>query len=211
MAVAAENSPGVGEPADKRARICESDEEDRLYMAAALDMARQALEAGEVPVGCVIVHAGQVIAQGRNETNAARNATRHAELVAVDRLIEEHCQGKVAAAMELLASATLYVTVEPCIMCAAALRLLYLPRVVFGCRNERFGGCGTVASVHDFPTPPVGTDRLGVCGTGFAAQSGVCPAEAIQLLRDFYEQENPNAPVPRPKASRAALPLTSGL
>ena len=86
------------------------------YMRLALEEARRALRVGEVPVGCVFVREGKIIAAGHNKTNATCNATRHAELVAYDK-------GFVAAGKntKYLENSTLYVTVEPCIMCAAAL------------------------------------------------------------------------------------------
>jgi tRNA-specific adenosine deaminase 2 len=101
---------------------------------------------GEVPVGCVIVHRGNIIAHGRNATNASLNATRHAEIEAIDRIVGEH---GAAGALELLRECVLYVTVEPCVMCAAALRIVGLQSVVYGCGNERFGGCGSVLSIHE--------------------------------------------------------------
>jgi tRNA-specific adenosine deaminase 2 len=67
---------------------------------------------------------------------------------AIDKLADV-CHGDMDAVRAVLAEATLYVTVEPCIMCAAALRLFGLPLAVFGCRNDRFGGCGTVEHIHD--------------------------------------------------------------
>lgn len=101
--------------------------------------------------------------------------------------------GDVAKAATLLRNSTLYVTVEPCIMCAGALRLMEIPKVVYGARNDRFGGCGSVCAVHQCSTTP---------GKPFEAAAGVREEEAILLLRRFYTQENPNAPVPRRKEQR---------
>ena len=110
-------------------------------MRLALAEGRRALGEREVPVGCVLVSGGAVLAAGANRTNAEMNATRHAELVAADVVLRRLGRAEGAAA---LAGCELFVTVEPCIMCASALQQLGVRRVVFGCRNDRFGGCGTV-------------------------------------------------------------------
>lgn len=109
--------------------------------------ATEALEKGEVPVGCIMVYKNQVIGTGRNEVNETKNATRHAELVAVDQ-VKLWCEEQCLSFEEVLRECCLYVTVEPCIMCAAALRYLSVPKVVFGCANERFGGCGSILNIH---------------------------------------------------------------
>ncbi|CAD6906210.1 unnamed protein product, partial [Tilletia caries] len=89
---------------------------------------------------------------------------------------------------------TLYVTIEPCIMCGAALREIGIRRVVFGAGNERFGGNGSVLALHDDPalvnSPP------------YRSEGGYYREEAIMLLRKFYMTENTNAPVPKTKARR---------
>ena len=112
------------------------------YMRLALAQAAAALDADEVPVGCVFVDpaTGAVLQTGHNLTSAACNATQHAEVVAIDGMFNE---GRVDA----LRGSVLFVTVEPCIMCAAALGLVGISRAVFGCRNDKFGGCGTVLDV----------------------------------------------------------------
>uniref|UniRef100_A0A8C9G280 CMP/dCMP-type deaminase domain-containing protein n=1 Tax=Pavo cristatus TaxID=9049 RepID=A0A8C9G280_PAVCR len=85
--------------------------------------AQEALEAGEVPVGCLLVYDGAAIGKGRNEVNETKNATRHAEMVAIDQVLE-WCQQHKKDHEEVFSHSVLYVTVEPCIMCAAALRLM---------------------------------------------------------------------------------------
>ena len=100
-----------------------------------------------------------------------------------------------------LSQCELYVTVEPCIMCASALRQLSIHRVVFGCVNDKFGGCGGVLRVH--------TDDLGRLEPSensqlrpLPARGGVREAEAVSLLRLFYSQENQGAPVPQKRTRR---------
>ncbi|KAF4687934.1 tRNA(adenine34) deaminase, partial [Perkinsus olseni] len=114
--------------------------DDEKFMRIAISAAQHAYDNDEVPVGCAFVSkdGSEVLATAANETNHTRNATRHAELVATDKIFakDESCS--------CLRGATLYVTVEPCVMCAAALHILGIGRVVYGCGNDRFGGTGSV-------------------------------------------------------------------
>ncbi|KAG5450410.1 tRNA-specific adenosine deaminase 2 [Clonorchis sinensis] len=156
-------------------------------MEVAFELAMEALDAGEVPVGCVFIRNGTIIAKGRNEVNATKCAIEHAEMVAIRRL-EQWCMQHQLSLADTLRDSELYVTVEPCIMCASALRFC-LPahpkRIVYGAKNERFGGCGSVFSIHDSDSPT--TPPL-IC------VSGIQEARAVSLLKQFYTQENPNAP-----------------
>jgi len=121
-------------------------------------------------------------------------ATRHAEFEAIDAILEDPALTPTPIPTHPLAQTTLYVTVEPCMMCASALRQVGIREVFFGCENERFGGCGSVLGVnalieHPFHPP-------------YKATSGLCREEAIMVLRRFYMTENANAPVPKSKAKR---------
>ncbi|KAH8107155.1 tRNA specific adenosine deaminase [Cristinia sonorae] len=163
------------------------------WMLEALAMAEDALEAGEVPVGCVFVRHDVIIAKARNRTNELRNATRHAELEAIDCILADKLLTPQLVQYPL-SETTLYVTVEPCIMCASALRQLGIKEVYYGCQNDRFGGCGSVLGVSSglkHPKHP-----------GYLAADGYLREEAIMMLRRFYITENTNAPVPRSKANR---------
>jgi tRNA-specific adenosine deaminase 2 len=167
-------------------------DQDREFMRLALHEARVALDVGETPVGCVIVRDGTVVSRGHNETNATRNGTRHAEMVAIDELLE-------ADRNATFGTCTLYVSCEPCIMCAGALSLLNFHRVVYGCANDKFGGTGSILSIHQDPT-------RGGCGRArggtYPSAGGLMREEAIRLLREFYISGNPSAPVPhRPVAA----------
>jgi len=113
--------------------------------------AEEALAAGEVPVGCVFVRDGAVVAKARNRTNELRNATRHAELEAIDTILSDRALTPQMSEYPL-SETTLYVTVEPCIMCASALRQMGIKYVFYGCGNERFGGCGSVLGVNSGPS-----------------------------------------------------------
>jgi len=160
--------------ADDAGQHDDASQHDR-WMQRALDLADAAVRQGEVPVGAVFVVDGVEVARGANETNAAMDATRHAELVAVDAALAERCAVDWRAA-------TLYVTCEPCIMCASALAQLGLRRCFFGCSNEKFGGCGSILSLHDRAFPCVG---------------GLRKAEAVDLFRRFYDRDNTKVPSDR--------------
>ena len=173
-----------------------SEEIENHWMREALVEARQALSRGEVPVGCVFVFRGEAVARGGNEVNITKNATRHAELVALDGLYS-WCDERCLKREDVLKDCSLYVTVEPCIMCMAALRELCLPCVTYGCRNERFGGCGSVLDINLKPWR-----KMVGCGDVLSAircKGGVLANEAVGLLKMFYEGENPNAPHPKQK------------
>ncbi|XP_053238051.1 tRNA-specific adenosine deaminase 2 isoform X2 [Podarcis raffonei] len=120
--------------------------EREAWMDLAVNMAKEALESGEVPVGCLVVYNNEIIGKGKNEVNETKNATRHAEMVAIDQVMD-WCRQNKKEPKEVFANTVLYVTVEPCIMCAAALRMMKIPLVVYGCQNERFGGCGSVLNI----------------------------------------------------------------
>ncbi|XP_052202032.1 tRNA-specific adenosine deaminase TAD2 [Diospyros lotus] len=174
------------------------------FMELALQQAKLAMDSLEVPVGCVIVEDGEVIASGRNRTTETRNATRHAELEAIDVLLE---QWKInglpeAEVAKRFSRCTLYVTCEPCIMCAAALSILGIEEIYYGCANEKFGGCGSILSLHTSISEPCMSGRV-PCQKGFKCTGGIMASEAVSLLRKFYEQGNPNAPKPhRPPIQR---------
>ncbi|KZV16579.1 deaminase-related family protein [Dorcoceras hygrometricum] len=113
--------------------------------------AKLALDNLEVPVGCVIVEDQAVIASGRNQPTQTRNATSHAEMEAIDKLLEQW--QKIGLTMGEIylkfSQCTLYVTCEPCIMCAAALSIIGIKEVFYGCANDKFGGCGSILSLHN--------------------------------------------------------------
>lgn len=136
--------------------------------------AEAALAAHETPVGCVVVAEGAVVARGMNATSRTRNGTRHAEFVAVAALLAG------GGGEALLRRCDVYVTVEPCIMCASLLRQSGVRCVYFGAANARFGGAGSVLRVHDEPDPD----------PAFLVSGGWLRDEAIMLLRRFYVQEN---------------------
>ena len=165
------------------------------WMKTALDLAYEAKEKKEVPVGCIMVYRDQIIATGSNHTNETKNATRHAEFVAIDKVLA-WCKEQEHDAKRVFAETTLYVTVEPCIMCTGSLREVGVPLVVYGCANDRFGGCGSVLSVHD--------NKRAHPGQQLKCISGVYGQEAVSILKEFYKGENENAPIEKRKQKDSA-------
>lgn len=148
---------------------------DAACMEGAFAAAKAALKEGEVAVGCVLVDktTGSIVASGHNRTNRDRHALGHAEFDAVSEL--ERLRGPLRD----LSQFVLYVTVEPCIMCASMLAQNGIGHVFYGCTNPRFGGNGGVLRVH--------------CDA-YCSSGGWRCDDAIGLLQHFYEQENSSAP-----------------
>ena len=113
-------------------------------MSAALSLAKQSAREGEVPVGAVIVRNGEIVATGRNRRENDKNATVHAELQAIDRAC-------AALGGWRLWECDLYVTMEPCPMCAGAIINSRIKRVVFGAYDSKAGSCGSVINLFDLP------------------------------------------------------------
>ena len=112
------------------------------FMHRAVELARIALDIGEVPVGCVIVKNQEILGEGHNFTNKLKNGTKHCEFVAIYDAYTKN------PGVELV-GAEVYVTCEPCIMCAEVLALVGVSKVYFGCYNERFGGNGSVIKINE--------------------------------------------------------------
>lgn len=113
---------------------------DEHYMSMALELAREAAGEGEVPVGCIITLGDRVVGRGRNRREASRNALSHAELEAI---------GEACATLGgwRLWQCNLYVTLEPCPMCAGAIINARIPRVIYGARDPKAGACGSVCNL----------------------------------------------------------------
>ena len=148
--------------------------------------ARKALTLGEVPVGCVFVMDGKIIARGKNSVNESHNASRHAEMNCVDEVLT-WCKDNNILWKNIFKKIEVYVTVEPCGMCADALGQLNIQSVFYGCSNDRFGGCGSIISVPN------------IYKYSFKLIKDVRKEEAINLLKEFYKGENPNAPTGKAK------------
>jgi tRNA(adenine34) deaminase len=140
-------------------------------MRVALDEAMRAAEEGEVPVGAVIVLDGRVLGRGHNRTEATHDPTAHAEILAI---------GAASTALGdwRLTGADIYVTLEPCSMCAGAIQLARFRRVIFGPRDPKFGACGSVLNVVEMP-------RL---NHQVEVVEGVLAAESRFALRQFFRR-----------------------
>ena len=114
------------------------------YMKMALKLARRALELGEVPIGCVIVHEGKVIGRGYNRRNTDKNTLAHAEITAINKASKKIGDWR-------LEECTLYVTLEPCQMCAGAIIQARIPEVVMGCMNPKAGCGGSILNLLEMP------------------------------------------------------------
>lgn len=159
--------------------------EDSLVQEC-FEQAKLALAEKEVPIGCVFydTKAKRIIAKHRNTVNATKNATRHAELNCIDDTLK-YCQNNKLQQEDIWPQLDVYVTCEPCIMCARILRGLRVRKVYYGCSNERFGGCRSVLNVAN-------SERIDEKGLEFV--HGIKETEAISLLKTFYSGENANAP-----------------
>jgi tRNA(adenine34) deaminase len=144
-------------------------EPDRHWMKAALREAEAALDEGEVPVGAVVVKEGVLLGKGHNMVEQLRDATAHAEMIAITAA----CQ---ALGEKYLEGCTLYVTLEPCPMCAGAIVWSRVPRLVFGAFDEKTGSCSTL---YNIPRDP----RL---GHAIEIVSGIEADAAAGLLSDFF-------------------------
>ena len=139
-----------------------------VYMQQALALAREAAAAGEVPVGCVIVHRGEVIGRGRNRREEKQAVSSHAEMEAM-------AQANAVLGSWRLDECELYVTLEPCPMCAGAIINARIPRVYYGTRDREMGACGGVLNLfmERFPHHP-------------ALVGGIMAEECAQVLSDFF-------------------------
>ena len=144
--------------------------EHEVYMDRALALAKEAALEGEVPVGCVIVRDGVIVGEGRNRRETGRTALGHAEIEAIRQACENLDGWR-------LWDCTLYVTLEPCPMCAGAIINARIPTVIFGASDAKCGACGSVCDLFsmDFNHHP-------------QVIKGVREAEASALLTEFFQQ-----------------------
>ena len=154
------------------------DQDDQRFMKMAIDAAFIALENGDVPIGAVIVHKDQVIAKAYNQREQLKDPTAHAEIIALTQ---------AAAALESwrLHDCTIYVTLEPCPMCAGALVLARMDRLVYGCDDPKTGACKSLYNI-------VQDDRL---NHRLEVTSGILAEDCSTLLTEFFtrrRQENKN-------------------
>lgn len=149
--------------------------ESEKYMKEALLEAKKAFSAGEVPIGAVMVRDGEIIARGHNLRNTAKNPLRHAEMDVIN-------EGATVVGDWRLEDCTLYVTVEPCPMCAGAIVQARIPKVVFGTRNSK-AGCG--GSILNLLNEPRFNHQVEV-------EEGILQEECSQLMKLFFKRFRKN-------------------
>lgn len=144
---------------------------DHYFMQAALEQAAIAEGLGEVPVGAVVVHQGVIIGRGHNLRESSNDPTTHAEMIAIR-------QSAAALASWRLLDCSLYVTLEPCVMCMGAIILARIPRLVYGCRDPRVGAVG---SIYNFAEDERFNHRV-------AVTEGVLRQQCSQQLSSFFRR-----------------------
>ena len=158
---------------EKKDRWLREQEEKRpeheKYMKDAIRQAKKAAALGEVPIGCVIVHDGQVIGRGYNRRNTDKSTLAHAEITAIKRASKKLGDWR-------LEDCTLYVTLEPCQMCAGAIVQARLPEVIIGCMNPNAGCAG---SIYNLLQEPAFNHQVSLF-------KGVLEEECSQMLKDFF-------------------------
>jgi tRNA(adenine34) deaminase len=149
----------------------QQDEMDRRYMQEALELARKCLEAEDVPVGALVTRQGRVIGRGYNQREKLQDPTAHAEMIAL-----------TAAAAYIghwrLEDCTMYVTLEPCPMCAGALVLARLPRLVYGAADPKGGACGSLFRITEDPRLNHRVETV----------PGILAEPCAELLREFFRR-----------------------
>ena len=143
---------------------------DRKFMQEALLLAKEAAECGEVPVGAVIVKNGEIIAKGRNMREQKQNALSHAEIEAINNACKTLGSWR-------LDDCELYVTLEPCPMCAGAIINSRISTLIFGAYDAKMGSIDSIVNLCDYPY----NHKVEVYG-------GICEDECLKILKDFFKK-----------------------
>lgn len=145
--------------------------EDEKYMKEAVRQAKKACALGEVPIGCVIVYDGRIIGRGYNRRNTDKSTLSHAEIIAIRKASKRIGDWR-------LEECTLYVTLEPCQMCAGAIVQARIPRVVMACMNPKAGCAGSVLNILDMPAFNHQVEVV----------RGVMEEECSRMIKDFFRE-----------------------
>ena len=145
---------------------------DEIYMSEALKQAKKARDEDEVPVGCVIVKDRGIIARGYNQVERLRDATAHAEMIAIT-------QASSCLSSKWLNGVSVYVTIEPCSMCAGALVLARIGRLIYGADDSKAGACGSVTNI-------INNHKL---NHRIKVKKGILEIECSSLLKDFFSRK----------------------
>ena len=146
-------------------------EEKEEFMLEALKEAEIALVNDEIPIGCVIVKDGKIIGRGHNAREELQRAVMHAEVMAIEEANAHEKSWR-------LLDTTLFVTIEPCVMCSGAIGLARIPQVIYGAKNQKFGAAG---SLYDILTDERLNHRVEL-------ESGILEAECAQMMQDFFRK-----------------------
>lgn len=146
-------------------------EEKEFFMREALKEAEIALANDEIPIGCVIVKDGKIIGRGHNAREELQRAVMHAEVMAIEEANAHEKSWR-------LLDTTLFVTIEPCVMCSGAIGLARIPWVIYGAKNQKFGAAG---SLYDILTDERLNHRVEL-------ENGILEAECAQMMQDFFRK-----------------------
>ncbi|WP_270299991.1 tRNA adenosine(34) deaminase TadA [Streptococcus parasanguinis] len=144
-------------------------EEKAMFMREALKEAEIALANDEIPIGCVLVKDGQIIGRGHNAREELQRAVMHAEIMAIEEANQRENSWR-------LLDTTLFVTIEPCVMCSGAIGLARIPKVIYGAKNKKFGAGG---SLYDILTDERLNHRVEV-------ESGLLEEECAAIMQNFF-------------------------
>ena len=147
-------------------------QQHRFFMTKAIELAEQAYNKDEVPVGAVVVKENKGIGKGYNQIESLGDATAHAEMIALSAAYETN-------GSKYLHGATLYVSLEPCVMCAGALIWSKIDRLVFGASDSKSGACGSLFNIHNNP----------LLNHRFEVIQGILEADAENLLKRFFAKK----------------------
>lgn len=148
-----------------------SQEEKEYFMKQALLDAEKSLAKAEIPIGCVIVKDKEIIGRGHNAREELNQAVMHAEIMAIN-------EANATVGNWRLLDSTLFVTIEPCVMCSGAIGLARIPQVIFGAANQKFGGAG---SLYQILTDERLNHRVDL-------ETGILEAECAQIMQEFFRQ-----------------------
>ena len=146
-------------------------EEKEFFMREALKEAEIALANDEIPIGCVIVKDGKIIGRGHNAREELQRAVMHAEVMAIEEANAHEKSWR-------LLDTTLFVTIEPCVMCSGAIGLARIPWVIYGAKNQKFGAAG---SLYDILTDERLNHRVEL-------ETGILEVECAQMMQDFFRK-----------------------
>ena len=152
-----------------KSRVIDEEPEDNKYMKAAIAQAKKAYKLGEVPIGCVIVYEGRIIGRGYNRRNTDKTPLAHAEITAIKKAVKVMKDWR-------LEECKLYVTLEPCQMCAGAIVQARIPEVIMAAENPKAGCAGSVMDILNNPD----------FNHQVTVKKGVLKEECSKLLKDFF-------------------------